>query len=357
MPSRLTPHSGSRADHPPPPSYLGALISCISCGVLVTLAWLYWREFGLRDRPVFLGLAVAMFLLAAASTATLSHFGFDNLVAHYGDALYILKLNWAFPTMMGMIGVSCFLLNIFLSYRIWIASLGTWRVVPGVILSLSAAGGGLSLYLAGWYSQQATNLSLTTRPNIIWAWFATDTASEAIATLSLLWLVVIQPRRARPAAALGPHLPAHGILVRIVLRAVETNVLSLVFHILTMSLYGRSSSTSYSYTVPAFCLTNIYAINLFAQLLSRPAIVPQPASCWDSDFKSIKIVSEVAVEVSEPTAAQRARGAGAYERHFEGPSLWHQREGEDEKGEGSGHDLEMGLGAVETGKGQVNPPW
>ena len=38
-----------------------------------------------------------MFCLGAASTATLVHFGYDNLVAHYGDPLYILKLNWVSP--------------------------------------------------------------------------------------------------------------------------------------------------------------------------------------------------------------------------------------------------------------------
>ena len=44
--------------------------------------------------------------------------------------------------MMTFIGVSCFFLNVFLSYRIWVASLKEWCAVPLVILALSGAGGG-----------------------------------------------------------------------------------------------------------------------------------------------------------------------------------------------------------------------
>ncbi len=125
------------------------MLSSITSGILICLAWQYYTDFGPRDKPGFVVLSVVMFSLGAASTGTLVHFGYDNLVTHYGEPLYILKLNWAFPVLMTFIGVSCFLLNCFLSYRIWIASLKEWRAVPALILLLSAGGGGVSMYLAG----------------------------------------------------------------------------------------------------------------------------------------------------------------------------------------------------------------
>jgi hypothetical protein len=213
---------------------------------LFDAAWNYLHQFGGRDKALFQVLSVAMLLMGVASTAALDYFGYDILVSNYGNLFHILQLNWAFPCLMALIGVSCFTLNIFLGFRIWIASLRTWRVVPLLIVGLSLAGGGISLGLAGWYSRQATNLSLTTMPTLIWAWFAVDTASEAIATCALLWLLVVKPRRERRSL----NLPTQGTLARLVVTAVETNLLSLLFHIVTMALFGTSERTLYAYVVP-----------------------------------------------------------------------------------------------------------
>ena len=210
----------------------------------------------------------------------------------------------------------------------------------------------VAIYLSIWYAQQATNLSLTTRPNLIWSWFALDTASEALATGALLWLLVLKPRREH-----GALLKNQPVLAGLVLRAVETNFLSLVFHIVTMALFGTSSSTIYSYTVPAFCLTNIYAINLFSQLLSRPALQPKVATGYDTNFVSlakIQVVSEVEVEVSEPTAAQRSRGARAYEAHYDGPSLCHDLQ-DIELGPGSGGSWSEDRGERELAEWEKGP--
>jgi len=261
--------------------------------------------------------------------------------------------------MVALIGVSGFLLAVFLSYRIWVASLRRWRAVPLLILALSFAGGAVALDLAVWSAKQSSNLSLTTRYQSVWAWFALDTASEAVATASLVWLLVLRPRRARSGtsaarAGAGTGPPAQSLLSRAVYRAVETNAIALMLNALTVALFGTAHMTLYAYTVPAFCLTNVYAINLFAQLLSRPALQLPPANSLDTNFAAVTAIhflSEVKVEVSEPTAAMRVAGAQVFARRFDGPSLCHDDgdSAEEEVNLGLGGDSEKGTGTTACG--------
>lgn len=76
--------------------------------------------------------------------------------------------------MIAMIGCSCFILQAFLAYRIFVISERKWRVFPALSTTFALAGAVISLYLSVWFSKQYLTPSLTEKPVLVWAWFALE---------------------------------------------------------------------------------------------------------------------------------------------------------------------------------------
>ena len=67
------------------------------------------------------------------------HFTYTALITNYGSELHILLENWNFQSNIILIGVTCVVLQSFMSYRIWIVTERRWRVYPALSVALSLA--------------------------------------------------------------------------------------------------------------------------------------------------------------------------------------------------------------------------
>jgi hypothetical protein len=68
------------------------------------------------------------------------HFTYTALITNFGTELYILLANWNFQSNIILIGLTCVVLQSFMSYRIWIVTERRWRAYPAfsVLLALAA---------------------------------------------------------------------------------------------------------------------------------------------------------------------------------------------------------------------------
>ena len=92
-----------------------------------------------------------------------------------------------------------------------------------------------------------------------------STLSELMSTLALNWFLVLKPRK----ASSGVVLPGRGVFLRLALRAVETNLLSLAVHVAIVILYAKRETLFYWYSAPAFMIVKVYGVSLLVTLLSR----------------------------------------------------------------------------------------
>lgn len=100
---------------------------------------------------------------------------------------------------------------------------------------------------------------------------ACHTLAEVLSTAGLVWWLVIRPRRHH-----GHLSPTASIMRRLVIRAVETNVLSILFQVFIIVLYSQAASYgSWVSTrrVPRSCLTASQALTRVVRCLRRrPAV-------------------------------------------------------------------------------------
>lgn len=149
---------------------VGTMLSCMSFGVLCTVGWTYFSRFP-NDRWAYKILAVLVVtlstvdtvistspprprLLASAADTVLRsvmrgadcNYTYTALITHYGTELDILLENWNFQTNIVLIGISCVILQGFMSYRIWIVTERRWRIYPVASVALAVA----ALVIAIW---------------------------------------------------------------------------------------------------------------------------------------------------------------------------------------------------------------
>jgi hypothetical protein len=85
---------------------------------------------------------------------------------------YFLRVHWQLCTLIPWIGTTDFLLQIFLTWRIYAVSGKKWRVFPAVAMLFSIAGTVLPYYVAIWLRGQALVTALDEMKPLIWAWWA-----------------------------------------------------------------------------------------------------------------------------------------------------------------------------------------
>jgi len=149
-------------------------------------------------------------------------------------------VSWTLCALIPWIGLTCMILQFFLTYRIWIVSMKRWRVYPAATMLFTTAGAALSLYCAVWLSGQETVAALNSIKKLIYIWWACHALSDLMTTCALLYFIVWLPRRRN-----GRQ---HSMTLRkIVKRAVECNALSLVAQTAIIIVLSQSSTVGYAY--------------------------------------------------------------------------------------------------------------
>lgn len=106
-------------------------------------------------------------------------------------------------------------------------------------ITMSSAGLVLSLWFAWWLSGHPLVLvtSIETENHIVVAWWALQSAGEAIVTGSLLFWVIWHPAQQQPSKM--------GVVRRFALRAVETNFISIVLQVINILIFAAEAQTGF----------------------------------------------------------------------------------------------------------------
>ncbi|TFK82719.1 hypothetical protein K466DRAFT_666321 [Polyporus arcularius HHB13444] len=119
--------------------YIAVAISSMIYGTTCLQAFLYYRSWRSKDDCLVLryGIAVSM-VIDTLHQAFVLHLGYDYLITHFGDyTVPYTSLPWSAPAQVLCLSISAFLLNSFLTARIWRL---THSVALTVILGLLTIG-------------------------------------------------------------------------------------------------------------------------------------------------------------------------------------------------------------------------
>ena len=161
-------------------------------------------------------------------------------------------MHWQLCTLIPWIGTTDFLLQIFLTWRIYAVSGRKWRVFPAVAMLFSVAGTVLPYYVAIWLRGKDFVTSLNTVMPLIWSWWALHAWCDVMTTSALMWFVVYLPWKN------GAGRAATSLTLRhIVVRAVESNALSLVWQTAIVIPLALSDKAGFGYLIPAQSITKV----------------------------------------------------------------------------------------------------
>ncbi|GAA6009470.1 hypothetical protein JCM10207_003793 [Rhodosporidiobolus poonsookiae] len=259
------------------PLIIGAFLSCVACGVVSTLAWVYFSRFP-QDRLVYKLLVGSLTAIVIADTAVQGSFAFDWGVKSWGDFLDAMRMRWQFWVFL-LLGVPIALVQCYFAWRLHMMK-GASRIgLVAVIFIVIGALAGLGVVLAmgvfcatheDWLSYGGL------RPLLI-AWVAVTAGVDLVITGGTVWFLAIKPKR-NSSGLLQPD-SRFIILARL---AVKTNALSLVIQIVVLGLlFGQPSN--YSYMAVSFIEGQVYVGTFIATLNARRTSIAAAdfkPNCW-----------------------------------------------------------------------------
>ncbi|GAA5889796.1 hypothetical protein JCM6882_004327 [Rhodosporidiobolus microsporus] len=259
------------------PVVIGTFLSCLMMGVVAALIAYYYGNFA-RDRLVF-KLLVAFLGVAAV---------FDTGVACSWTWLYAVKgfmdpqvlSDWPLPlTLYALITGTVVLCNqLFFTWRVWVVSGRASWALTGAKLVLVLFGAGVIYFIFGWTLNRHSLFELVQIKWWLWAWLICGLLVDCLISAAMVWYLWIKPR-----ASFGSGSARSSVLQQLVIRTFQTNLVSLVLQVVTLSI-AITQSASLLYAAPGLVESKVYISCVLLTLNSRTAFGGEGVSTNPSSF-------------------------------------------------------------------------
>ncbi|GAA5852064.1 hypothetical protein JCM8547_000146 [Rhodosporidiobolus lusitaniae] len=254
------------------PLVTAAFLACISCGVVVTLASIYFIRFS-RDRVWFRILVGVLTLLVIVDTVIQAHYAFSWAVLNFGDYEVFSKTAWQ-QTGYCFSGIPVFIVQIWFAWRLWVSS-ERGKVaggLVGLIVAGAVSGMGCILHTAVVSAQSRTLTEMRAARPTIAAWTALMVFVDVLITAGHLYYLVYLPHRSSSGL-----LKPDSRITNIALLLVKTGSVALITQLLILVLFFAYPN-AYHFGTVAFLESKIYVSSLIISLNARDRTAPSTSS-------------------------------------------------------------------------------
>ncbi|GAA5885229.1 hypothetical protein JCM16303_005965 [Sporobolomyces ruberrimus] len=253
------------------PVLVGSVFSCISAGLVLSLAATYYTRFNSDAIWVKLSVFFLMAIGTAGSGIDVSWL-YNWSVTHFLQPEQLHFTPWEMSAFHFLNGLVVLIVQHFYLFRCWVASgrSNIFRVLA--VSTLSLASFGVSTYLTVLSSRHRGLSSTTELKTLTWAWFAGVLAVDVFICLTMLDHLVFRPR-------IKPSISTKSLNSNKSTRKTskgrtisnstfQSNALPLATQLVVLILFAARSN-GLQYLVFAFFAPKVYIISLLATLNSR----------------------------------------------------------------------------------------
>ncbi|KAH8804266.1 hypothetical protein DL96DRAFT_637435 [Flagelloscypha sp. PMI_526] len=241
-------------------AFIGVVVAAVLHGVSCVQAWYYFTH--QRDPSYLVALVVAVMVFDTVHQALISHTVYTYLVTNYGNPAILTQLTWSLLTEVIFNGLTAFLVQTFLTLRVWKLSNHNYLVTAVIYSLVLAEFGTVTAFaikaLANFttFAQLATLQSLSVTVNALAA------MGDVMIAMTLCTLL----HRSRT----GFHR-SDTIINKLILFAVNTGVLTSLCAIASLISILLAPNT-FIYITFFFIIGRLYSNSLLATLNARKMI-------------------------------------------------------------------------------------
>ncbi|GAA5831570.1 hypothetical protein JCM11251_000752 [Rhodosporidiobolus azoricus] len=243
------------------PLVTAAFVACAACGLVFALAWAYFTRFK-GDRLAFKALVGGLAVLVVVNTACCAKFAGDWAVSGFGDYRIFSRMPWEMSAYC-FLGTAVAIVHLWFSWRVWVISGSTNRVLTGIIAAGSLAAYGCIMRVGIFCAQQDELRKFAHVRVVVLVYLVLLTAVDLLISLSIFYYIILKPRH-ESGGLLSPDSRIHTLASF----TAKTNLASLIVQILILSLllaYPRE----FHYGTPSFLVAAVYVGSLICTLLAR----------------------------------------------------------------------------------------
>ncbi|KAK4054992.1 hypothetical protein OIO90_003333 [Microbotryomycetes sp. JL221] len=249
---------------------IGALVVsiCICClfyGMTLTQVWIYFASYP-EDRKMFKALVAGLCVMTIGEVSMYCSWVYRYAVDYFAKPEMLAFVPWQMRATPPYAGAIAGVVHIFYAWRVWKVAGGAdsgWRVyvIPGLILTCAALAFGCILYLAKLGQEFTYMTELDGYYPIAYMWFITAAVADVLITFTLWYYLSLKA----PNILQKTRTTFHTIVVR----AVQTNALSLFCQVAIPPLMIYGDKCGLWFAAPAFLLGPVYFFSLLITLNTR----------------------------------------------------------------------------------------
>ncbi|BGP20950.1 hypothetical protein JCM10213_001807 [Rhodosporidiobolus nylandii] len=252
MASTLSDLAGQAAKQVLAPLLIAAFISCLLCGILLSLTATYFARYP-SDRLAFKILVGVLTISGVLDAALACSQVYRSGVEEWGNLAGLLAYPWQ-TTAMLVIVINVAVCQAFFAWRIWIMSDRKNWGVPVLKAATSCVTLGVAFCFAVKTSQISNALQFLPLKWTIWVFFSMAVFEDCLITSFTLYYLLYQPRRTASFSEV-----AHNF---------ETNFVALVVQAAALVVLGTEGSTSW-FAIFGLSEGKVYSICVVATLNAR----------------------------------------------------------------------------------------
>ncbi|GAA5970664.1 hypothetical protein JCM11641_007393 [Rhodosporidiobolus odoratus] len=245
------------------PMVVATSLSCILFGLVCSLVLTYFNRFP-NDRIGFKLLVAAFGLIAALDTAVSCSWCYKVAVDAFSNPMVLGLLPWQLTCFAFLTGTVVLVCQLFFAWRVWVISGRKSYVLSVIQLCIILGAAGLVYYMGSYSAKTKYLAAFADIQGVLHGWIAACLAVDLLITGSLAYYLILRPRKVT-----GTGLRSSA-LTRIVVRAFETNLVSLILQCVLVGLTVYSVHRgSLHYLIMAFLETKTYIACVIITLNSR----------------------------------------------------------------------------------------
>ncbi|GAA6035534.1 hypothetical protein JCM8097_000302 [Rhodosporidiobolus ruineniae] len=241
------------------PVLVGAFLSSWTCGIVISLAATYAGRFRKDRRWIQCSVALAT-VWAMVDTALNLSWAYRWCVDYYAQPAQLAILPPELTAYCFVMSIAVFLIQCFYLYRLYTVS-KNW-LLCSVLFALALGAQGIALYMGAYCAKSTDITAFADIRSVSWGWFAGVLFIDACITAAMSWYLFFKPRK-----LLG-HAVTSSPLRQVIVKAVQTNALSLIDQACIVALYA-TYPTSFYYVYFGFIEVKIYIGSFLATLNAR----------------------------------------------------------------------------------------
>ncbi|KAM0791724.1 hypothetical protein ACM66B_003993 [Microbotryomycetes sp. NB124-2] len=254
---------------PPLPSFrdtVGALIVAIFICASLTSCLCGEAMSYSSSTVLFKGLVAFLCLMVTGEVAMYCSWVYLYAVDYFARPEMLAFVPWQMTATPSYAGAIAAIVHGFFAWRVWKVSSTSdrgWRpfVIPGLIIVAASIAFGSVMYLAKLGQNFNTMDQLEGYYPLAYIWFITAAVADLLITATLWYYLTYK----------APNLleSTRNMFQRIVLRAAQTNALSLMCQVAIPALMVYGEQTGLYFAVPAFLMGPVYFFSLLVTLNTR----------------------------------------------------------------------------------------